>query len=82
MNANDDPQHYLLRAADMRNRAEQAEAPATKDGLLRIAQDFELLAKRAEQRLAALARLAATTVEPAAPAHPAPAELAPAEVTI
>ncbi|WP_068023761.1 hypothetical protein [Rhodoplanes sp. Z2-YC6860] len=57
MSGSDDPQHYLLRAADMRSRAEKAEAPATKEGLLRIAQDFELLAKRAEQRIAALARL-------------------------
>jgi len=57
VSGSDDPQHYLLRAADMRSRAERAEAPATKEGLLRIAKDFELLAQRAEQRLATMARL-------------------------
>lgn len=64
----------------MRTRAERAEAPATKDGLLRIAQDFELLARRAEQRLAVMARLAPAAAEPAARAEPAPLEPAPTDL--
>lgn len=38
----------------MRERAERAEHLATKQGLLRIAADFDVLADRAEQRLSAM----------------------------
>ena len=78
MSASDEPQHYRMRAADMRTRAERAEAPATKDGLQRIARDFDLLAQRAEERLAAMARLSGA--EPAA-ASATPANLDPAKLT-
>jgi hypothetical protein len=54
----DDPEHLRMRAAEMRERAERAVFPETKQGLLRIADDFDVLATRAEQRLAMLARRA------------------------
>jgi len=65
----------------MRSRAEKAEAPATKEGLLRIAQDFELLAKRAEQRVAAIARLSSGRTQ-SERADPAPVNLDRDDVTI
>jgi hypothetical protein len=65
----------------MRSRAEKAEAPATKEGLLRIAQDFELLAKRAEQRVAAIARLSSGSAQ-SERADPAPVNLDRGDVTI
>ncbi|MBX9841068.1 MAG: hypothetical protein K2Z80_04585 [Xanthobacteraceae bacterium] len=48
----DDPESLRARAADMRDRAEKAQFPETKKGLLRIADDYDVLAKRAEQRIA------------------------------
>ena len=48
----DDPEQLRARAADMRGRAERAQFPETKQGLLRIASDYDELAKRAEQRIA------------------------------
>ena len=48
----DDPEEVRVRAAEMRERADRALYPETKDGLLRIAGDFDVLARRAEQRLA------------------------------
>ena len=42
----------------MRDRANKAILPETKQGLSRIADDYEMLAARAEQRLARLAKLA------------------------
>ena len=48
----DDPEQLRARAADMRARAERAQFPETKQGLLRIADDYDVLAKRAEQRIA------------------------------
>ena len=44
------PEYLRMRAADMRGRADRAVWPETKRGLLRIADDFEVLANRAEQR--------------------------------
>jgi hypothetical protein len=54
----DNPEHLRLRAADMRGRAERAMYPETKQGLLRIAGDYDVLAARAEQRIAGLRKLA------------------------
>ena len=48
----DDPEQLRARAAGMRARAERAQFPETKQGLLRIAGDYAELAKRAEQRIA------------------------------
>jgi len=65
----------------MRSRAEKAEAPATKEGLLRIAQDFELLAKRAEQRVEAMARLSPGRTQ-SERADPVPVNLDRGDITI
>lgn len=65
----------------MRSRAEKAEAPATKEGLLRIAQDFELLAKRAEERVAAMARLSPDRAQ-SERADPVPVNLDRGDITI
>jgi hypothetical protein len=54
----DNPEHLRLRAADMRGRADRAMYPETRQGLLRIAGDYDVLAARAEQRLAGLRKLA------------------------
>jgi hypothetical protein len=54
----DDPEHLRMRSAEMRVRADRAVFPETKQGLLRIADDYEVLAARAEQRLARLSKLA------------------------
>jgi hypothetical protein len=48
----DDPEHLRMRAAEMRARADKAIYPEIKQGLSRIAEDYHLLARRAEQRLA------------------------------
>ena len=52
----DDPENLRARAADMRGRADKAQFSETKQGLLRIADDYDVLAKRAEQRNAWLAK--------------------------
>ena len=57
MTTMDDPEHLRLRAAEMRDRADKAVFPETKQGLSRIADDYDLLATRAEQRSRALAKL-------------------------
>jgi hypothetical protein len=62
----DDPEHLRMRAAERRGRADKAVYPETKQGLLRIADDYELLARRAEQRTAVLSRQAKGPVEAAA----------------
>jgi hypothetical protein len=61
----DNPEHLRLRAADMRGRADRAMYPETRQGLLRIAGDYDVLAARAEQRLAGLRRLAEDLDQPA-----------------
>jgi hypothetical protein len=48
----DDPEQLRMRAAQLRTRAEEARFPETKQGLLQIAGDYEVLAQRAEQRIA------------------------------
>lgn len=48
----DDPDHLRMLAADMRARAERALLPETKAGLLRYAGDYDVLATRAEERIA------------------------------
>ena len=48
----DDPQSLRLRAADWQARADRAVMPEIKQALSRIADDYEVLAKRAEQRIA------------------------------
>jgi hypothetical protein len=58
-----------MRAAHMRQRADNAIFPETQQGLLRIAEDYEVLATRAEQRIAVLRRLAEGL--PASADHPA-----------
>ena len=62
----DDPEHLRMHAAEMRGRADRAVYPETKQGLLRIADDYELLATRAEHRAAVLSKLARGPVEAAA----------------
>ena len=52
----DDPGNLRARAANMRSRADKALFPETKQGLLRIAADYDVLAKRAEQRNVWLAK--------------------------
>jgi len=47
----DDPEHLRRRAAEMRDRADRAVFTETKQGLSRIADDYDLLATRAEQRM-------------------------------
>jgi hypothetical protein len=66
----DNPEHLRLRAADMRGRADKAMYPETKQGLLRIAGDYDVLAARAEQRLAGLRKLAHGDDRPANAATP------------
>jgi hypothetical protein len=70
MTSIDDPERLRMRAADMRARADNAVHAEIKQGLLRIAGDFDVLATRAEQRLAML-RSAAD--KPEAPAGEDPA---------
>src|SRR5258705_11446525 len=52
----DDPEHLRMRAAEMRARAGKAVHPEIKRALSFIADDYDLLAKRAEQRFPVLAR--------------------------
>ena len=62
----DDPDRLRMQAAHFRTRAEAAQLPETKQSLLRIADDYEKLAERAEQRIARLSTInsQAVSVQP------------------
>jgi len=45
-----DPTHWHERAAEARTRADQIAEPQSKNAMLRIAHDYEVLAERAEAR--------------------------------
>jgi hypothetical protein len=47
-----EPDHWRARAEEARNLASQMNDSESKDAMLRIAQDYERLAKRAEHRAA------------------------------
>jgi hypothetical protein len=47
----DDPEHWRGRAEEARAIAEQMQDMPSREAMLRIAKDYERLAKRAEQRL-------------------------------
>jgi len=46
-----DPKHWRERAEEARVHAEQISDPESKRMMLKIAEDYEKLAKRAEERL-------------------------------
>ena len=45
-----DPRHWRERAEEARSRADQISEPQSKNAMLRIAHDYEVLAERAEAR--------------------------------
>ena len=45
-----DPRHWRERAEEARSRADQIPEPQSKNAMLRIAHDYEVLAERAEAR--------------------------------
>jgi hypothetical protein len=45
-----DPKHWRKRAEDMRMLANEIKDPLSKETMLRIADDYERLAKRAQER--------------------------------
>jgi hypothetical protein len=45
-----DPEHWRKRAEDMRMLAKEIKDPLSKETMLRIADDYERLAKRAKER--------------------------------
>ena len=45
-----DPRHWRERAEEARSRADQITEPQSKNAMLRIAHDYEVLAERAEAR--------------------------------
>ncbi len=47
----DDPKHWRERAQEARLHAEQIDDPISKRMMLQVAEDYEKLATRAEQRL-------------------------------
>jgi hypothetical protein len=67
----DDPEYLRSRGAELRTHAAQSAYLETKLALLRIADDFDLLARRAEQRLTAMAKQ--TTAEKSPPDDQTPA---------
>jgi hypothetical protein len=50
-NSRDDPKHWLDRAAKARVHAEQISGPESKRMMLGIAENYESLARQAEERL-------------------------------
>jgi hypothetical protein len=49
----DDPKHWLARAKEIRVLAEDMRDQQSKRTMLKIAEDYEILAERAERRAAA-----------------------------
>jgi hypothetical protein len=47
----DDPAHWRFRAKEARGMAEHMADPKSKQMMLDVAADYELLAKRAEERM-------------------------------
>ncbi|OSJ14425.1 hypothetical protein BST63_16880 [Bradyrhizobium canariense] len=45
------PKYWLMRAEEFRTKADNCEYPATRDSLRQVAQNFEELARRAQQIL-------------------------------
>jgi hypothetical protein len=64
----DDPEQLRMRAEHWRTRAETAVFPETKQGFLRIADDYVELAQRAEQRIAWLSARSRAESPPASSA--------------
>ena len=50
MSSRNDPQHWRDRADEMRSQASETSDPESRTIMLRLANDYELLAKRAERR--------------------------------